>query len=49
MLSIKLKSAFTNILEGALPPTAINGHYDSYTKTTISEPLAVLNKTISSL
>ena len=33
MLSIKSKTAFTNILEGGLPPTAINGHFDRYTKT----------------
>ena len=28
MLSIKSKTAFTNILEGDLPPTAINGRFD---------------------
>ena len=38
MLSIKPKTAFTNILEGGLPPTAINGHFDRYTKTILSEP-----------
>ena len=42
MLSIKQKTAFTNILEGGLPPTAINGHFDRYTKTILSEPPAVL-------
>ena len=31
MLSIKSKTAFTNILEGGLQPTAINGHFDRYT------------------
>ena len=49
MLSIKPKTAFTNILEGGLPPTAINGHFDRYAKTNISEPPAVFNKTASSL
>ena len=49
MLSIKPKTAFTNILEGGLPPTAINGHFDHYAKTDISEPPAVLFKTVSSL
>jgi len=33
MLIIKPKAAFTNILEGGLPPTATNGHYDRYKKT----------------
>ena len=42
ILSIKPKAAFTNILEGGLPPTASNGHYGRYTKTIISEPPAVL-------
>ena len=42
MLSIKPKNAFTNILEGGLPPTAISGHCDRYTKTIISKPPAVL-------
>ena len=32
MLSIKPKTAFTNILEGDLPPMTINGHFDRYTK-----------------
>ena len=49
MLIIKPKIAFTNILEGGLPPTAINGHYDRYIKATIFEPPAVLYKTISFL
>ena len=49
MLSIKLKTAFTNILEDGLPPTAINGHFDRYTKTIISEPPDVLYETVSSL
>ena len=49
MLSIKPNTAFTNILEGGLPPTAINSHYDRYTKIDISEPPAVLNKTVSYL
>ena len=49
MLSIKPKTTFTNILEGGLPPTAINCHYDRYTKTIISELPAVLNKTVSPL
>ena len=49
MLSIKPKIAFTNILEGGLPPTAINGHFDRYTKTILSEPPAVLYETVSSL
>ena len=49
MLSIKSKTAFTNILEGGLPPTAINGHFDHYTKTIFFEPLAVLYETVSSL
>ena len=48
MLSIKPKNAFTNILEGGLTPTAINGHYDRYAKTISSEPPAVLCETISS-
>ena len=42
MLSIKPKTAFTKILEDDLPPTAIYGHYDRYTKTFVSEPPAVL-------
>ena len=42
MLSIKPKTAFTNIFVGGLPPMAVNGHYDRYTKTIISEPPAVL-------
>ena len=42
MLSINPKIAFTNILEGGLPPTAINGHFDRYIKTIISERLPVL-------
>ena len=49
MRNIKLKTAFTNILEGGLPPTAINDYYYRYTKTIISELPAVLYKTISSL
>ena len=49
MLSIKPKTAFTNILEGGLPPTAINSHFDRYAKTDIPEPPAVLFKTVSSL
>ena len=48
MLSIKPKTAFTNILEGGLPPTAINGHFDRYTKIILSEPPAVLYETVSS-
>ena len=48
MLSIKPKTAFTNILEGGLPPTAINGHFDRYAKIDISEPTAVFYKTVSS-
>ena len=36
MLNIKPKIAFRNILESGLPPTAINGHYDRYTKTIVS-------------
>ena len=46
MLSFTSKTAFRNILEGGLPPTAINGHYDRYTKTVISEPPGVLDKTV---
>ena len=42
MLSIKPKTAFTNILEGGLPPTAINGHFDRYKKIILSKPPAVL-------
>ena len=49
MLSIKPKTAFTNILEGGLSPTAINSHYDRRTKTIISEPPVVLYKIVSSL
>ena len=49
MLSIKPKTAFTNILERGLPPTAINGHFDRYMKTILSEPSAVLYETVSSL
>ena len=49
MPSIKPKTAFTNILEGGLPPTAINGYFDRYTKANISKPPAVLNKTVSPL
>ena len=49
MLSIKPKTAFTNILEGGLPPTPINGHFDRYTKTIISKPPGVLYETVSSL
>ena len=49
MLSIKPKTAFTNILGGGLPPTAVNGHFDRYAKTDISEPPAVFSKTTSSL
>ena len=49
MLRFKPKTAFTNFLEGGLPPTAINGHFDRYAKTDISEPPAVLNKTVLSL
>ena len=49
MLSIKPKIAFTNILKGGLPPTAIDGHFERYAKTVISERLAVLYKTVSSL
>ena len=48
MVSIKPKTAFTNILEGGSPPTAINGHYDRYTKRIVSEPSAILYKTVSS-
>ena len=47
MLSIKPKTAFTNISESGLPPTAINDHFDLYTKTIISEPPAILYKTVS--
>ena len=49
MLSIKSKTAFTNILEGGLLPTAINGHFDRYAKTIISEPPTVLYEIVSSL
>ena len=49
MLSIKSKTAFTNILEGDLPPTAINSPFDCYIKTIISEPPNVLYETVSSL
>ena len=35
MLTIKLKTAFTNILEGGLPPTTINGYYNRYINTII--------------
>ena len=49
MLSIKPKNTFTNVLEHGLPPTAIIDHYDRYTKSISSKPLAVLYKTISSL
>ena len=49
MLSIKPKTAFTNILEGRLPTTAINGHCKRHTKTIICEPASVLYKTVSSL
>ena len=42
MLSIKTKTAFTNILGSGLSPKAINGHYDRYTKNVVSEPPAVL-------
>ena len=48
MLSIKLKTAFTNILEGGLPPTDINGHFDLYAKTISFKPSAVLYETVSS-
>ena len=49
MQSIKPNTVFTNILECGLPPTAINGHHDPYTKTIISEPPAVPHKTVSCL
>ena len=49
MLSIRPKTVFIIFLKGGLPPTAINGHFDCYTKTDISEPPAVLNKTVSYL
>ena len=49
MLSIKSITAFTNILEGGLPPMAINGHFDCYTNIIISEPPAVLYGTVLSL
>ena len=49
MLTIKPKTAFTTILEGGLPPTAVNGHFDRYANIDIFEPPAVLNKTVSSL
>ena len=49
MLNIKPKTALTNSLEGGLSPTAINGHFDRYTKTIIFEPPAVLYETVSSL
>ena len=42
MLIIKPKTVFTNIFEDGLPGTAINGHFDCYTKTIIPEPLGVL-------
>ena len=48
MLSIKPKTAFTNILEGGLPPTAISGHFDRCTKIILSEPPAVLYETYDS-
>ena len=48
MLSIKPKTAFTNFLEGGLPPMAINGHFDRYAKTISFKPPAVLHQTISS-
>ena len=48
MLSIKPKTAFTNILEVGLPPKAINGHYDRYTKTISSKPPAVIYEIVSS-
>ena len=48
MLSFKLKTAFLNILEGGLPPTAINGHFDRYAKTISFKPPAVLCETVSS-
>ena len=48
MLSIKTKTAFTNI-SGGLPPTAINGHYERYTKAIISESPAVFYMTVSFL
>ena len=49
MLSIKPKTAFTNISKVGLPPTAINGHFDRYAKTIISERPPVLCKTVSSI
>ena len=48
MLSIKPKTAFTNILEVGLPPTAINGHFERYAKTISFKPPAVLCETVSS-
>ena len=48
MLSIKPKTAFTNILEGGLPPTVINSHFDRYAKTISFKPSAVLCETVSS-
>ena len=48
MLSIKLKTAFTNDLEGGLPPTAINDQFDRYAKTIRFNPSAVLCDTVSS-
>ena len=48
MLSIKPKTAFTNILEVGLPLTAINRHCDRYTKTISSKPPAAIYETVSS-
>ena len=45
MLSIKPKIALTSFLNGDLPPTVINRHFDRYTKTIISESSAALYKT----
>ena len=49
MPSILPKTVYTNIFEGSLPTMTINGHYDCYTKTDISETPAVGNNTISSI
>ena len=40
MVSIKPKTALTIFLESDLPPTAINVHFDRYTKTIISQSSA---------
>ena len=49
MLSSEPKTTFTDILDGGLLSTAINGHYDRFTKTIIFELPAVFYKTVSSL